>query len=109
VPLELCPNLERSHRRLPSFAAHPLRCLFDQGLLSLLNSDDPAFFGSDLGNEFRLAHADKDLLATNSASSRATRSERASFPQRRRPRGWLALTPSSEQKCALVRYPRWLK
>jgi aminodeoxyfutalosine deaminase len=39
-----------------SFAEHPLRSYFDAGLLVTLNSDDPAFFGSDLANEYRLAH-----------------------------------------------------
>ena len=41
----------------PSFAAHPLRRYFDAGLLVTVNSDDPAFFGSDLANEYLLAHS----------------------------------------------------
>ena len=57
----------------PSFAAHPLRRYFDAGLLVTLNSDDPAFFGSDLANEYLLAHTmqgftrkELRLLAANS-------------------------------------------
>lgn len=41
-----------------SYAAHPLRKYFDAGLLISLNSDDPAFFGSDLANEYLLAHTE---------------------------------------------------
>jgi aminodeoxyfutalosine deaminase len=40
----------------PSFAQHPLRPYFDAGLMVTLNSDDPAFFGSDVANEYLLAH-----------------------------------------------------
>jgi adenosine deaminase/aminodeoxyfutalosine deaminase len=42
-----------------SFATHPLRKYFDRGLLVTLNSDDPALFGSDLANEFLLAHTEQ--------------------------------------------------
>jgi adenosine deaminase/aminodeoxyfutalosine deaminase len=38
-----------------SFREHPLRSYFDAGLLVTLNSDDPAFFGSDIENEYVLA------------------------------------------------------
>jgi aminodeoxyfutalosine deaminase len=56
IPLEL--NLTSNLRTgvCPSPDAHPLRRYFDQGLLVSLNSDDPAFFASDLLNEYLLAH-----------------------------------------------------
>jgi aminodeoxyfutalosine deaminase len=59
IPLEL--NLTSNVRTgvCPSYAAHPLRRYFDQGLLVTLNSDDPAFFGSDLANEYLLAHTEQ--------------------------------------------------
>jgi len=76
IPLEL--NLTSNVRTgvCPSIAAHPLRKLFDAGLLVSLNSDDPAFFGSDLVNEFLLAHTEQKFtrdelrqLAANSIRS----------------------------------------
>jgi adenosine deaminase/aminodeoxyfutalosine deaminase len=76
IPLEL--NLTSNVRTgvCPSFAAHPLRCYFDRGLLVTLNSDDPAFFGSDLVNEYLLAHTVQGFtceelrqLAANSISA----------------------------------------
>ena len=54
--LELNPTSNVRTGVCPSFAAHPLRRYFDLGLLVTINSDDPAFFGSDLANEFLLAH-----------------------------------------------------
>jgi aminodeoxyfutalosine deaminase len=59
TPLELNPTSNVRTGLCPSFAAHPLRRYFDQGLLVTLNSDDPAFFGSDLANEYLLAHTEQ--------------------------------------------------
>ena len=42
----------------PWFGAHPLRRYFDAGLLVTLNSDDPAFFGSEVANEYLLAYTE---------------------------------------------------
>jgi adenosine deaminase/aminodeoxyfutalosine deaminase len=56
TPLELNPTSNVRTGVCPSFAHHPLRRYFDAGLLVTLNSDDPAFFASDLANEYLLAH-----------------------------------------------------
>ena len=56
TPLELNLTSNVLTGVCPSFAAHPLRQYFDQGLLVTLNSDDPAFFASDVANEYLLAH-----------------------------------------------------
>ena len=49
VPLELNPSSNVRTGVCESFAAHPLRKYFDEGLMVTLNSDDPAFFGSKPG------------------------------------------------------------
>lgn len=56
TPLEMNPTSNIRTGVCGSLAAHPLRKCFDEGLLVTINSDDPAFFGSDLANEFLLAH-----------------------------------------------------
>ena len=56
MPLELCPSSNVATGVCECFAAHPLRQYFDRGLLVTLNSDDPAFFGSDVANEYYQAH-----------------------------------------------------
>ena len=78
IPLEL--NLTSNVRTgvCPSIAAHPLRRYFDAGLLVTLNSDDPAFFGSDLANEFLLAHAEQKFTR-DELRQLAANSIRASF------------------------------
>ena len=57
--LELNPTSNVRTGVCSSFAAHPLRRYFDEGLLVTLNSDDPAFFGSDIANEYLLAHTEQ--------------------------------------------------
>jgi aminodeoxyfutalosine deaminase len=73
IPLELNPTSNVRTGVCPSFAEHPLRRYFDGGLLVTLNSDDPAFFGSDLANEYLLAHTQqgftRDELRTLAANS----------------------------------------
>lgn len=59
IALELNPTSNVRTGVCPSFAAHPLRRYFERGLLVTLNSDDPAFFGSDLAHEYLLAHTEQ--------------------------------------------------
>jgi aminodeoxyfutalosine deaminase len=56
IPLELNPSSNVRTGVCASFAEHPLREYLDKGLMVTLNSDDPAFFGSTVENEYRLAH-----------------------------------------------------
>jgi adenosine deaminase/aminodeoxyfutalosine deaminase len=56
TPLELNPSSNVRTAVCRSFEEHPLRAYFDAGLMVTLNSDDPAFFGSTVENEYRLAH-----------------------------------------------------
>jgi adenosine deaminase/aminodeoxyfutalosine deaminase len=74
--LELNPTSNVRTGVCPSFAAHPLRRYFDEGLVVTLNSDDPAFFGSDLVNEYLLANTEQGFsraelrnLAANSITA----------------------------------------
>jgi len=78
IPLELNPSSNVRTGVCKAFVAHPLRAYFDEGLLVTLNSDDPAFFGSNVENEYRLAN---ELLGFNREELKvlAANSFRASF------------------------------
>ena len=78
IGLELNPTSNVRTSVCPSFAAHPLRRYVDAGLLVTLNSDDPAFFGSDIANEYLLAHTEQ-AFAREELRSLAANSIRASF------------------------------
>jgi adenosine deaminase/aminodeoxyfutalosine deaminase len=95
VPLELCPTSNVRTGVCPSIAAHPLRRLFDLGLLVTLNSDDPAFFGSNLANEFLLAHTEQEFTR-DELRELARNSFRASFLPEATKGAWLARIDSVE-------------
>jgi len=88
MPLELNPSSNVRTGVCPSFAEHPLRRYFDAGLLVTLNSDDPAFFGSDLENEYRLAHTEQGFTREE-LRQLAANSIRASFLAETEKAKWL--------------------
>jgi adenosine deaminase/aminodeoxyfutalosine deaminase len=88
IALELNPTSNLRTGVCPSFAAHPLRRYFDAGLLVTLNSDDPAFFGSDIANEYLLAHTEQGFTR-DELRRLAAHSIRASFLPETAKIGWL--------------------
>jgi adenosine deaminase/aminodeoxyfutalosine deaminase len=93
--LELNPTSNVRTGVCPSFAAHPLRQYFDRGLLVTLNSDDPAFFGSDLAHEFLLAHTEQGFTREE-LGRLAANSIRASFLPEAEKMTWLARIDTME-------------
>jgi len=89
IPLELNPSSNMRTGVCPSFSAHPLRQYFDAGLLVTLNSDDPAFFGSSVENEYRLAHTIQGFT-TAELKQLAANSFRASFLPEEAKRQWIS-------------------
>ncbi len=89
IALELNPTSNVRTRVCPSFAAHPLRHYFDRGLLVTLNSDDPAFFGSDVANEYLLAHT-QQAFTREELQTLAANSFRASFLPEAEKSQWLS-------------------
>jgi adenosine deaminase/aminodeoxyfutalosine deaminase len=95
VALELNPTSNVRTGVCESFAGHPLRRCFDLGLLVTLNSDDPAFFGSDVANEYLLAHTEQGF-SREELRQLASNSIRASFLALREKAAWLAQIDSTE-------------
>jgi len=95
TPLELNPTSNVRTGVCTSFADHPLRECFDTGLLVTINSDDPAFFGSDLANEYLLAHK-QQAFTRNELRQLASNSIRASFLPDSEKSQWLSRIDSTE-------------
>ncbi|HEX3892593.1 MAG TPA: adenosine deaminase [Terracidiphilus sp.] len=87
--LELNPTSNVRTGVCSSFGAHPLRHYFDAGLLVTLNSDDPAFFGSDVAHEYLLAHSEQGF-SRDELRQIAANSIRASFLPDERKQHWLS-------------------
>ncbi len=76
IPLTVCPLSNVRLCVVPSLAAHPLRAMLDAGLVVTLNSDDPAYFGGSINENFiqcrhtlGLSEADLVMLARNSLAA----------------------------------------
>lgn len=87
--MELNPTSNVRTGVCPTFALHPLRRYFDEGLLVTINSDDPAFFGSDLANEYLLAHTEQGFTR-DELRRLAANSIRASFLPDLEKASWLS-------------------
>ena len=54
IPLEVCPTSNICLGVYPRYEAHPLRRLWDAGLVITVNSDDPPLFDTDLNHEYEV-------------------------------------------------------
>ncbi len=54
IPLDVCPTSNVRLQVYPDYAHHPLRKLWDAGLLLTIGSDDPPMFGTDLIHEYQI-------------------------------------------------------
>ena len=78
IPLTVCPLSNLKLRVFPDLASHNLRQLLDAGLVATVNSDDPAYFGGYLNENFTQAFAATGLEARH-AYTLARNSFEASF------------------------------
>lgn len=61
VPLTVCPLSNVKLRVYPSVREHPLRDMLEAGIVATVNSDDPAYFGGYLVDNYRAAIEELDL------------------------------------------------
>jgi adenosine deaminase len=61
VPLTVCPLSNVKTRAFDTLADHPLRQLLEAGLCVSANSDDPAYFGGYVGDNYTAAQLALDL------------------------------------------------
>ena len=76
MPLTICPLSNHKLRVVKDLKDHPLKKMMDMGLLITINSDDPAYFGgyinenySALANSLELSKEDIYKIAKNSISA----------------------------------------
>ena len=80
IPLTVCPLSNLKLCVFPDLASHNLRQLLDAGLVATVNSDDPAYFGGYMNDNFIQAFAATGLDAQH-AYTLAHNSFEASFMQ----------------------------
>lgn len=67
IPLTVCPLSNTALRNVDTMEAHPLRKLMDAGLLVTVNSDDPAYFGGYVNENYLQAAEALNLSLTEIA------------------------------------------
>jgi adenosine deaminase len=88
IPLTVCPLSNVRLRVFDTMAEHNLKILLEQGLCVTVNSDDPAYFGGYLLDNF-LAVATALELSRAQLAQLARNSIEASFLDAAAKRGWL--------------------
>jgi adenine deaminase len=78
IPLTVCPLSNQKLCVFPNLADHNLRQLLDAGLCATVNSDDPAYFGGSINDNFTQTFAATGLTAQH-AYALACNSFEASF------------------------------
>ena len=63
IPLTVCPLSNLKLRVFPTLAQHNLGRLLDAGIVATVNSDDPAYFGGYINENFTQTFAALDLSA----------------------------------------------
>jgi adenosine deaminase len=89
MPLTVCPLSNIKLCVFPDMAAHHLPALLDAGLCASLHSDDPAYFGGYINENFLQTFAALPLTAAH-AYQLARNSFEASFVSEAQKQAWVA-------------------
>ena len=97
IPLTVCPLSNQKLCVFPNLADHNLGQMLDQGLCVMLNSDDPAYFGGYLNENYLQTFAALSLDASH-AYQLACNSFEASFVSQAQKTTWRAQLDSCFQQ-----------
>ena len=89
IPLTVCPLSNLKLAVVRDLREHPLKRMLDAGLLATINSDDPAYFGGYVGDNYR-AVANALDLSTDDIVTLAKNGFRAAFLPDADKERWLA-------------------
>jgi adenosine deaminase len=65
IPLTVCPLSNLKLRVFPTLQAHNLQRMLDSGIVATINSDDPAYFGGYINENFTQTFAALGMNATH--------------------------------------------
>jgi adenosine deaminase len=69
IPLTVCPLSNVRLRVVPDLSRHPLPAMLERGLLVTVNSDDPAYFGGYVDDNYEALSLPYETLRTLAANS----------------------------------------
>jgi len=102
VPLTVCPLSNVKLRVFETLGQHNLPALLDAGLLATVNSDDPAYFGGYVNDNFVATFEALPQLGSRQAWQLAHNSFEASFADREHKARWNAALDATFSEAAGV-------
>jgi adenine deaminase len=96
TPLTMCPLSNQKLKVYPNLTLHPLKKMLDAGLMVTVNSDDPAYFGGYV-NENYVAIAEALHLGEDDIRQLAINSFKASFLDGESKNRWINLLGETAQ------------
>jgi adenosine deaminase len=100
MPLTVCPLSNVKLCVFDNLAGHNLGALLDAGLCATVNSDDPAYFGGYMNQNFVETFEALPALGARHAYALAHNSFEASFASAEKKAGWIAALDASFAKAA---------
>jgi adenine deaminase len=102
MPLTVCPLSNVKLCVFPTLAQHNLPALLAAGLVATINSDDPAYFGGYVNDNYLQTFAALPQLGAREAYVLARNSFEASFVPAERKQEWLARLDTAFAQAAVV-------
>lgn len=84
VPLTICPLSNQRLQVFPDLRLHPLKRFMEAGVLVTVNSDDPAYFGGYVGDNYLAIAAALDLTREDMVELARNSVEAAFLPEARK-------------------------
>lgn len=94
IVLELCPTSNILTNAAPSLAAHPFRQLFDFGIRTTINTDDPSIFNTDLVKEYELLQKWQEFTDNELETCAQTAADASFIPLAKRQKVWPRKVPA---------------
>lgn len=88
ITLELCPTSNILTNAVTQFKAHPLKQLFDFGIRTTINTDDPGIFNTNLNREYRVSRQEIGLSQENLEKCAQYAAESSFIPLAKRQQVW---------------------
>lgn len=88
IPLELCLTSNMLTTAVPDLKDHPLKRLYDYGILTTINTDDPGIFNTNLNREYRIAHQIQGLTMEDLEKCAHMAAENSFIPLAKRQKVW---------------------
>lgn len=88
IPLELCPTSNMLTNVVPNLKDHPFKKLYDFGIKTTINTDDPGIFNTNLNREYRVCRDILGLSETDLTKCAQYAAETSFIPLAKRKKVW---------------------